>query len=483
MFYKKGNGPGAHRLSLNLAHLGILALIGSLSACTRQHYVAEPIEPQQGFEAIIILDHRYEGFREFLNSHHYSTASWPVDNWGLHELTLAAIYFNPALKASIQALSIYDAKSAIAGQRKNPHIAIPLEHHSEDNRSPWLIGLLADFLFERSAKREARVKQALLKREAAQIRVEQQAWELHNGIHHDLIDYKASLERQRLLLNQQALLNEGLALLQRRYELDQASAFEISSMRLMLQQVQLQISRQAHVSNNAFHALIANTGLQANKFNHEQIDFSALDINANWDFANIKDARVTLLGNRSDIRAELADYQASETALRLAIQQQDPDINLSPGFVFDQGDKIWTLGAAWVLPLFHNNDDQIKEALAQRKHAQARFLDLQTHLINELDRRFQNYTDLYRTYEDTLRLAGELKRQERRINKQHQLGYTDSLSLVRARLEIEKANQALLAVEIDLLKSRAQLQEVLQQPAVEGLRITSLIAHVINTPG
>ena len=47
---------------------------------------------------------------------------------------------------------------------------------------------------------------------------------------------------------------------------------------------------------------------------------------------------------RADIRAAIADYEASQSALQLELAKQYPDVHLNPGFQWDQGESKWQLG-------------------------------------------------------------------------------------------------------------------------------------------
>src|SRR5205085_2292763 len=96
--------------------------------------------------------------------------------------------------------------------------------------------------------------------------------------------------------------------------------------------------------------------------------------------------RRELLLTRPDILASLAEYAASQSALQLEIAKQYPDIHLSPGYEFDQGDNKWSLGVGITLPIFNRNQGAIREAIAKRSEAAANFATLQAHAINETER-------------------------------------------------------------------------------------------------
>ncbi|MBL1142377.1 MAG: TolC family protein [Proteobacteria bacterium] len=458
----------------------LLCLIVILSGCFKYQYVPKPINETQSLTDILAHDPADPAFKSFLDEHQFSNLAWPIKKWDLNSLMLTAIFFNPAIKVAKSELSMTQAAEITAGQRPNPGVGIPLEHHSETGESPWLIGLVSDFLFERADKIESRQKQAISKTQAAEINLEQQVWNTYSGLHQNLIEFYAATKQKELLQQQQELLSENLSLLERRQELGQVSQFEVSSVRLELQHIQLRVSDQDYEINNAFHNLIAETGLQVDKFKKSELDFSNLDSEFNSQQFDEVSLREEVLNHRFDVRIKLKEYEALEAALRLEIVKQYPDINLSPGFIFDQGDRIWTLGAAWILPLFHNNEGQIEEALAARQHLQAEFLQLQTSLLNELNRKRQNYLDKLNSYQNTLKLMDELTNRSEQIQKQFDLGYTDSLSVVRSKIELEKARQAIFAIKIDVLRAIEQLEQVSQNALHNNIDLKTLTTRLLN---
>ena len=93
------------------------------------------------------------------------------------------------------------------------------------------------------------------------------------------------------------------------------------------------------------------------------------------------------------LQQKLVEYQAYEAGLKLEIEKQYPNVTLSPGLLFEEGQALWVLAAAAKLPVFHNNDGQIQRALAERKQKQHEFIQLQSSLLTELARAQQNYQD------------------------------------------------------------------------------------------
>jgi len=100
------------------------------------------------------------------------------------------------------------------------------------------------------------------------------------------------------------------------------------------------------------------------------------------------EARQVALRSRADILAALADYAAAEADLRLQVAKQYPDLHLGPGYVWNSGnagDNEWSLGLTLELPILDQNQGPIAEAEARRKLAAAKFTELQSQVIGEID--------------------------------------------------------------------------------------------------
>lgn len=461
-----------------------LLLLLSLFACTNHKYEAQPLDPEKNYHSIVEQDLDSEEFKVFLEMNNYSTRAWPIQRFGLEELSLAALFFNPALKSSLAELAVYDANTGIAQQRQNPGISVPLEHRSEDRDSPWAIGLLANIFIERKQKREARIETSAALARAARLRLEKQAWQLYNEVHQGLVAYSTSIQKLERLKSQKTLLQKALELVERRFELGQASEYEVSSAGLVLQQVELQHANQNSKINANWNALCNRIGIRADKIDRNNIDLNSLNRPAPAYLLDIRESKNQLLNAHYDIQASLEEYLSFEAALKTEIEKQYPDLRLSPGFVFEQGDSIWSLGSSWVLPLFHNNDAQIDKALALRKQKQMEFLALQTYLVSELHARQQYYFDTSASLEYARSLLQQLEEREASLNRQFELGYTDRLALVRSRQQTEVARLAVLAVETDVFKALARLEDIIQKPVDSKLQVKSWISNLANNlPG
>ena len=479
MFYK--NKP-AYFTSNRLTGLAsLLAGLSLLGACAKQAYVASPIDTEASFASVIEKAPDEAGFRSFLDENGYDTEPWPLQQWDIDTLTLSGLYFDPQLKAELAGLAIFDAETDIASQRRNPRLSVPLEHRAEDRGTPWSFGLVTQILYERKDKRLARIAQAQAKKQAARVRLQQNAWKMYIGMHRDLVAYRNASKRQELLDLQEALLQEGLELVQRRFDLGRASRFEVSSARLELQRWKLERSSQEAVTLDAFQKLSNRTGLASGKVNRDNITLESSEPGHPSFLSKLDNGSHAYLLEHYDIRAGLFEYMSFEAALKFEIEKQYPDINLSPGFVLEQGDNIWSLGAQWFLPLFHNNDGQIAKALAQREYKQRQFIALQTKLYNDLKNRYQKFQNASASWHEAKQLVKELESRQATLVRQHELGYTDRLSLVTSQLETLRARLSVLGLELARLNTLIALEEIVQIPVHSTIQFERWLDYLENS--
>jgi len=264
-------------------------------------------------------------------------------------------------------------------------------------------------------------------------------------------------------------------MLEARLRAGMASSLELSNARLQLQNNrQLLDTEKAKLvelkAKLASHAGLPLQGL--NKIQLTQND-KALAISRRQDLTSKPDLldqlRESALLNRLDIRAALARYEAAEARLRLEIARQYPDIVLSPGYSYDQGDKIWSFGLSTLLSLLNRNQGNIAEAEAQREIEATKIRALQTQIIGELEGRSAAYLQTVSSVNDARQLVTAQAERTELTTKQFDEGFADRLELTSAKLEKLQAQRNLLAGEIRMEYAIHALEETLQQPLETSL--------------
>ncbi len=462
--------------SRNLAkNVLMIVLLSGISSCAYQEYEPAPIETSQTISNLVSRDVNEPGFIRFM--HENGIAEWPVKQWSFEEITLTALYFNPQMEAEFADFKLSEAQALVLLQRENPVIGVPLEHHSDTSGglSPWTIGLLFDFIFERPAKRRAKQDRAQAEIQAALVGVSESVWDLRSEIKLAWIEYTSALRLNDFIKAESVLLEDSHVILNRQHELGESSYFEVSNTRLETQRLKLESSHHQVVVSDDYYELLALIGLSPEKMSSQKFILSD-----NEALPEIRDvSQLTIqsiaLHERYDIKQALFVYQAHEAALRLEIERQYPDISLSPGFIFDQDDKIWALATSWVLPVFHHNEAQINEALAKRHLLQIEFQVLQSNLIHELAKKQHRYIALMDSLHQAEALVKELKDREDIFQKQYDSGYTGKLDLLRNKLETLRAERAHFEIRVSVNKSLADLEALIQNPLQGEFDIEQII--------
>jgi outer membrane protein TolC len=89
------------------------------------------------------------------------------------------------------------------------------------------------------------------------------------------------------------------------------------------------------------------------------------------------------LGRRPEIGRALAEYALAESDVRFEVARQYPDLDLGPGFIWDQGVHRWTLALALPALLGFRNRATIAEAERARTAAGTRVAQVQDELLAE----------------------------------------------------------------------------------------------------
>src|SRR5260370_19525834 len=87
--------------------------------------------------------------------------------------------------------------------------------------------------------------------------------------------------------------------------------------------------------------------------------------------------RETAVSNRLDVLRALEQYEAAQSSLQLEVARQYPDINLGPGYSYQQAFHAISLNLSTVLPLRNHNEGPIAEPEAQRNVVGAQLLSTQ----------------------------------------------------------------------------------------------------------
>jgi outer membrane protein TolC len=180
--------------------------------------------------------------------------------------------------------------------------------------------------------------------------------------------------------------------------------------------------------------------------------------------------------NRTDILGALSEYEAAQSALRIEIAKQYPDIALGPGFQLDQTDAKWSLGLSLILPLLNRNKGPIAEADARRTEAAAKFLALQARVIGDLESALtatRSAAEKAKAVDDML---ADLRKREASAQARYALGDISKLELLGLQLELASSALARLDAVVKAQRAVGDLENAMQSPL-------DIKEWVLETPG
>lgn len=425
-------------------------LVLLLASCAAQTYAPQPLEPARTAEAFQArtLDDAGLG---------------TVEAWGLPQLTQVALRLHPDLAVARAQWRSALAGKITAGQKPNPTLSASDGHHSRaDNISPWTLTLGIDIPIETHGKREARLEQAEALSEAAKLDIAQSAWQVRSRLRSQLLENYAIQQQTALLQQETEVRKQVVALLDARFNAGMASSIDLADARLRLQKASTALNAEAARAAQARAALATSIGVPESALAGVTLSMNAFERDITPPSAG--DIQRAALLNRADIRKALANYAATEAKLKLEVAKQYPDISLMPGYSWDQGDNIWSLGLSLTLAILNKNEGPIAEAKAQRDAQAQQFIALQAAAIGEQSQMLAGWLAAHDEIEKAQRLSQAQQERLAQIQHQFDAGYADRLELTTARLELVTAESAVLAARIKAQRAFGQLEDAVQQP-------------------
>lgn len=439
------------------------------SGCANEKYQAKTFDSSLISARLLNKDATSADFKAYLIKQGYAEKDLPFATWGLNELTLCALYHHTKLDVAKAQLALANAAVNTANQKQKPVLGghAARSNQANDDKSPWAFGLEVEIPIETGNKRAIKVEEAQHLAEAARFDVAEAAWQLRSQIAKDLLRYHENIALQKQLSHEVKKQDELIKILEKRVQMGALSNTELSLAKLLQQKTLFALnSEQSRLAE--IRALLAyDAGLSSEKFN--PLILKPLDLDATLaqptKLINApKNLQEKALLNRLDIRRSLEKYAAAEARIKLEVAKQTPDISLSPGFIFEFGDSIWSLGFSTLLNLLNTNQALIAEATQLREIEGAQFEALQARIIGDLS---QNLA----IYQASLQNINQIKTQQatqmqysQALQKQFDAGLIDRLALTQNSLSTALLEQQLLNAQFNNLNAALAIEDTMQHP-------------------
>jgi outer membrane protein, heavy metal efflux system len=357
-------------------------LLVALAACAR--YVPQPVDPaahQAAYRARRLDD-------TALVSWVGRFAELPAaGRWTDRQLALAALRFRAELVRARAQWRTAVAAERTAGARPVPGAQADVERAVAGNtdESPWVVSLAALATVELGGKRGARLQRARARTTVAEGELRLTAWRIvqrTRAAAAALVSAEAGLGQAR----REAEAVRDVQLLERgRYQEASLGSAELARTGAELEAARAQVSAAAGAVLGARAELAGALALPAAAIETLAITPVRSAGCTLLDSAIVDSMAVLSLTRRPELARALAEYAVAEADVRLEVARQRPDLELGPGFIFDQGIKRWTLGLALPGLLGFRNRAPIVEAEAARAAAAARVAESQDSLLAEVD--------------------------------------------------------------------------------------------------
>jgi outer membrane protein, heavy metal efflux system len=442
----------------------LLLVPALVTGCARYKYHAAPISPAalaQGLYARSLDDPDLQSWMK--QSAGYQALAWPLQTWDLNSLTLAAFYFNPDLDVARANAAAATAAIQTAAMKPNPSVGGGPGYESGD-QGPFTMAFNFSLPIETAGKRGYRIANATHLSFASRIQLAQSAWVVRSRVRSALVDYLFAVQTAGLLRKEETLRSRYVALTETRFRAGEIPQPDLTTARIYLTALRQTLSvaeGQVHTTHAALAAALA---IPESGLTNKTLVWLDSDKPPAPAVLPPQEMRAAAVRNRLDVQRALEQYQAAQAALQLEVARQYPDINLGPGYNYEESANFIALSLSTVLPLRNRNEGPIAEAEAQRKVAGAQLLSVQSTVIADTDKALRQYAAAYATQEEAGHSVGQLEEQRQSAIRMQQSGETDQLTVVAAELQTSVAERARLDALHQTQLSLGLVEDALQRP-------------------
>ncbi len=444
-----------------------LPLLFLLAGCAE--YSPRPLHPAAWLPRFQKRSLRAPAVTAFVASQHLRLPKAFPQDWNLPALVAAGWYYRPELRQLRAQLAVAWAGLITAGERPNPSVGFSPAYafKSPPGTNPWVLGFNFNVPIETAGRRQARLAVARAQIQRVAYQVGQAAWDIRSQIRQAWVNYWFSLHRLTLWRRQERLDRGNERIIQARFQGGRIARPLLTAAQVALEQAILARVRQQGQVKVRRAELAAALALPVAALRTVRLLWPRWDYLPGMRALSVGRLQRWALLNRMDVRALLAAYVAAEANLKLQIARQYPNINLGPGYEFDQGANKFIFGFSAALPIFNQNQGPIAQAQAQRLLAARRFESLQTKVLNQTQVAWASYCSAWRQMRRSRRLIASQKRQVAAALAGLAAGERSRLNLVEARQELVLLQLHQLAALENAQLALGLLEDALQRPLAQ----------------
>jgi outer membrane protein TolC len=378
-------------------------------------------------------------------------------------ISLAALFFNPALDLARARLATAEGAIVTARARPNPTFdfvpGVP---------TPYL--LTQDFLIqiETAGKRGRRVQIAQNLDQAAQFDLADSAWTVVMGARLALLNYLVTSRNLELLRLEQQAREDQIGILQQILSVGEITRLDVDLARIELSKTQVATRTAEGQVADAKAVLAAALGIPVAGLDGAEFSWPGLDTPPSPESLSADQVQRDAVLNRLDIRRSLAQYAAAEAAVHSEIAKQYPNFNIGPGYTYEERNSFFTVGFSTSAPVFNRNQGPIAEAEGRRKEAAAAFLQTQAQVIARSERALANYTAALKEVAEAQSLYQLQETQLQIVRQNIRAGSDNQLSLDGVQIQLSILARAQLDALARTQRALGDLEDAVQRPLAPG---------------
>ena len=473
----KPKAPKLYFFKLSLLASSILLF---LSNCSFVSYETRPLASEKIVEKITAKDQEDPSFKEFLQNQGIKDDQLPIKEWGINELMLAALFFNPKIEIAKKEWSIAKDQESIAAIKPSSSLGLDLGQESNHvDKSGKGRGINFSTLFETANKAKIREEKAVNQTLIKRLELRKLAWDIKTELTSTYLLYQKSLLNIQAIRSEVKMQNDIVNMLKKRKMAGIASSSELDLSQLELNK-NIQKLNDEQIQIVELRAKLGKiTGLTPEKFNlltlaplNTDTFINEFDLILNNESSRNKLNNLGIY-NRIDLRIALAQYALAESKLKLQIAEQYPDITFSPAYLYDYGASKWILGLSTLIPSVSKNKALINEAKKISDIEVLSIEKLQTSILNDIQKLSDNYQTNHATVKKGIEDNRSILAIESGLDRKFNNGEIDRLEFTKEKLKNMQFKQKLYENKVALVQSGFDFESILQYPIIQQTQIVT----------
>ena len=399
----------------------------------------------------------------------YSPENNQRKTWDLNKLTLAAFYYSPNLELSRAERDTSTAALTTAENGPNPVFSWLPQFVSNAHGAPtWAQGFNLDLGIETAGKKELRIETATFLESAKKAAILETAWLIRNHIRDALLLVQKAKENIALIKEEQAILKDDSNYKSQKINSGETSSLVVLDTNSLLLKNEFALKDASYQLLEAKLALADAVSVPLAAVNSITLDCSAVEKLEIIPEDFLSYSKEYALKHRSDILTALATYNAADSAYKLELANQYPDLHLSPNYTWDQGAHKWGLSFTGTQ---NDNAGPILETQSKRKEAAIKFLTLQEQVISDID----SSVILYKSALDKVSVAKNVvssqDAQNKKIFELLRPGDVTRAIYLRSKLNLISVKNLKLDATFQAATLKGKLESVLEQSIGDNFSI------------